>query len=389
MRSAAGVAAVVLLLPACGGSGADKAGGGDNERPVVLTIATRETNDAWVNFAAAVETESHGTVRVEPRTGWRAAEGDYERATIADVREGIVDLAEVGAGVWDTVGVTSFRSLVAPFLIDDMDLQRRVLESPLVPAMLDGVRPLGLVGLAVLPGELRRPLGLTRTLLGPEDYVGARVSSRAGRVGRATWAALGVRPMTGAAAVGAVGAESDPATIDSNRLALQASSLTSNVVLWPRVRTIVAGRRAFEQLTHAQQDALLRAGRSAIEPALQRVEGDEVRGLDRSCRRGTLRLVSASRRERAALVASVRPVYAALERDSRTREQIEAIRRLRGGDRATPAVVHCRASVVSQTSATATSLDGTWRMTVSRDELIRLGTPPVEAAAVRGRWTYT
>jgi len=240
MRSAAGAAAVVLLLTACGGSG-DKAGGGADERDVVLTIATREPNDAWVNFAAAVAAESHGTVRLEPRIGWRAGEDDFERATIADVREGVVDLAEVGAGVWDTVGVTSFRPLVAPFLVDDMDLQRRVVESLLAREMLDGVRPLGLVGLAVLPGELRRPLGHTSALVGPGDYAGARIRSRVGQVGQATWTALGARSTSGSVQEDVDGEETDLPTVDSSRLDASPSRLTSNVVLWSRMRTIVAG----------------------------------------------------------------------------------------------------------------------------------------------------
>jgi len=148
-------------------------------------------------------------------------------------------------------------------------------------------------------------------------------------------------------------------------------------------------RRALERLTPEQRDALLRAGRSAIEPALQRLEGDEARSLARTCRGGALRFVSASPRQLAALGAAVRPVYAALERDARTRRQVEAIRRLRGPHAASAAVASCRHRPKRGASAAATPLDGTWRMTVTRAELIRLGTAPIEAAAVHGSRTYT
>ena len=380
--------ALALAQTGCEGSNSDKAGGGE-DRLVILTIATREENDAWVNFAAAVEAESQGTVRLAARTRWRAGEADFERATIADVRSGAVDLAEVGAGVWDTVGVTSFRAVVAPFLIQDLALESRVLESPLVQTMLEGVQAVGLVGLAVLPGELRRPFGISRHLLGPEDYSGASVASRVGRVGRATWAALGARPVVGAAGETADVAENDLATIDSNRLDASARSLTANVVLWPRVRTIVASRRAFEKLTVGQRQALRRAGRRAVEPALRRVEADEVRALARICRRGTLRFRSASASELSALTASVQPVYALLERDPRTREQVEAIRRLRARGSLSPTTVNCSGSGVRQAPTAGSPLDGKWEMTVTREELIRLGTPPIEADGVRGRWTYT
>ncbi len=380
--------AIAAAATACTGSG-DKAGGQAVDATVVLTIATREPNDGWVDFAAAVLAESHGTVRLEPRIGWRAGELDFERTTIADVRGGVVDLAEVGVGVWDTVGVQSFRALVAPLLISDLNMERNVLSSPLARAMLEGVRPLGLVGLALLPGELRRPFGVTRQLVGREDYRGALVVSDAGRVARATWEALAARPVSGRSVSSADGTALDLATIDGNGLDTSAHALTGNVVLWPRVRSIVIGRRAFERLTAAQREALRRAGRTAVEPAFRRVEGDEVRALARICRRARLPFVLAGRHELAALRAGVRPVYASLGRDPRTRVWLDAVRRLRGSDPTSAAAVGCTADASAPPPGVASPLDGMWRMRVSREELIRRGTPPVEADGVHGRWAWT
>ena len=59
------------------------------------------------------------------------------------------DSASVGARVWDTMGVTSLRALVAPFLVDSLALERRVLESPLAAKMLAGLDRAGVVGLAL------------------------------------------------------------------------------------------------------------------------------------------------------------------------------------------------------------------------------------------------
>ena len=53
------------------------------------------------------------------------------------------------------MGVTSFQALLAPFLVDSLELERRVLESPLATRMLEGVEQAGVVGIALLAGPLR------------------------------------------------------------------------------------------------------------------------------------------------------------------------------------------------------------------------------------------
>src|SRR5207244_6643586 len=115
----------------------------------------------------------------------------YESKTIDAVRRGQADLGAVGARVWDAFGVKSFRALVAPFLVDSLALEQRVLAGPLAARMLAGLDRAGVVGLAVLPGPLRRPLGLSRRLVGPADYRRATIAIRLGGVARATFRALG------------------------------------------------------------------------------------------------------------------------------------------------------------------------------------------------------
>ena len=80
-----------------------------------------------------------------------------------------------------------------PFLIDSLALERRAIDPPFAGRALAAVRKTGVVGIAVLPGRLRRPLGLTRPLLRPDDYRGARVAIRLGRVAEQTLHALGAR----------------------------------------------------------------------------------------------------------------------------------------------------------------------------------------------------
>ena len=188
--------AVALATSACAGSGVDKAGGTRTKPPVVLTLANHEDAPEDLRFwIEEVQRRSDGSLRIEVTNRWREQEADYDKGTIADVRAGKVQLAKVAACAYDTVGVTSFQALLAPLLIDNPTLERRVLASDLAGELLAGTGKLDLVGLAVLPTDLRKPLGLSRTLVGVEDYRGARIGVREGRVAKATITALGATPV--------------------------------------------------------------------------------------------------------------------------------------------------------------------------------------------------
>ena len=179
------LAAVALFAAAaaCAGSDADKAGGEPKAKPIVLTL---ESEDDLIlsgapEFADALERLSSGSMRIEFVAAGRGAQVNYDRGVVQDVRDGKAQLGIVGVRVWDTLGVTSFQALLAPFLVDSQALQRRVLESPLAVRMLDGIETARVVGVAVLPGPLRRPFGISRILAGPEDYQGAKIGDPARR----------------------------------------------------------------------------------------------------------------------------------------------------------------------------------------------------------------
>ena len=380
------VASAVVLVPAtaCSGSGADKAGGDrkaeTTAKPLTLTLFSGDPTFA-PEYAAAVARLSRGAMRIRITVGGN--QPDYERGTVRYVRSGRAQLGSVGARVWDTMGVSSFRALVAPFLVDSLELEERVLESPSVARMLKGIDRAGVVGLAVLPGALRRPFGVSRRLLGPEDYRGARIAIRYGGVARATFAALGASTQgyhVGALPAAADGAELDLNTIAENGFDARAKSLTSNIVLWPRPQTIFANAATFARLTPAQRQILRRAGRAALAPEIARVVKDDNAGLASICGRGTVALESASAAEVAALRRAVRPVYAELNRDAITKSLIAEIGKLRDG---LPADTAQCASAASKVEG-ASQLEGRWRVSSSREDLLAAGTPAAEAERQSG-----
>jgi C4-dicarboxylate-binding protein DctP len=362
-------AAVVVVSAACAGGGSgDKAGSEAGGNSVVLTLAAYDERDA-MEFAEAVEQLSEGSMRIDVSLR-PYGDPDYERHTAEDVLAGRLQLAQVGASVWDTLGVTSFSALVAPFLVDNLALERRVLESPVADRMLAGVERAGLVGVALLPGELSVPWGISRPLVRPRDYEHARFGTRPGRVARATLRALGatVRRFVPGLPSGLDGAEFDAWVIAYERHNRQAGWLASNVVLWPTPQTIVMNTDAFRGLRPAQRSVLRRAGRRALVPVLERIVRDDQRLLELICERGRPTLATASAAELRALRKSVRPVYVALERDPQTRRFIAAIRELRRGTKA-PGRTRCTRAPVPAEKAQASPLDGRWQVTWTRDDL--------------------
>src|SRR5215469_7840519 len=190
------VLAVLAVLAGCGGPGLDKAGGSQARRPVVLTMANfLGDSEELDGFAGEVLRLSGGTMRVDIRSGWRLGQVNFENGLIGDVRAGKGDLGVVGSRAWDSVGVSSFRALDVPLLIDSYALQDRVARSPMIGQMLQGLGPLGLAGIGVLPGPLRKPLGIARPLLKPADYAGLRIGVQQSLVADATMRALGATPV--------------------------------------------------------------------------------------------------------------------------------------------------------------------------------------------------
>jgi TRAP-type C4-dicarboxylate transport system substrate-binding protein len=368
------LATVALAAAACSSSGADKAGGTRTKPPLVLTLADHEQGpdqvQAWIE---EVQRRAGGSLRIQVTNHWRDQEVASDKATIADVQAGKVALAKVTAGAYDTVGIDSFQALVAPLLIDNPTLERRVLESDLATKMLAGTGELGLVGLAVLPTDLRKPLGVTRPLVTVEDYRGARMGVGEGELAKATVTALGATPVgtvPGGPLRGLDGLELDLGSIKENGYEQQATALTANVTLWPKPVTVVINRTVLESLTAAQQAALRQAGPAAVarQLAFLRTLAEEDRAL--LCRRG-LRFVRASGRDLAGLRRAVQPVYDQLEANADTRSLLQRIRAMKRAIAAPPDAPACAPSSAAPATANqqATALDGVYRTSFTREEL--------------------
>jgi TRAP-type transport system periplasmic protein len=108
-------AALVAVAVGCAGSGGDKAGGAVSGRPMVLTLESEDhlSLSGATEFAAAVKELSGGSMRIKLVPARRSLEVMFEKGVVDDVRTGKAQLGIVGVRVWDTIGVTSFRALLA------------------------------------------------------------------------------------------------------------------------------------------------------------------------------------------------------------------------------------------------------------------------------------
>ena len=378
--------ALAVLTAGCGGSGGDKAGGNGGGERIVLPLSTPDALYAHDEFAAAVERLSGGSMRIQVRGDPREPDSKEESKVVSDVARGDVPLGIVDVRVWETKGVVGLRGLAAPFLIDSLELQKDVLVSPLAARALESLESIDVIGIALLPGVQLRPFGVSRTLVAVEDYRGARFGIRPSIGGNALLRAFGADVRVYAPDVLAEldGAALDVLTIAQESYDERAHALTSNVVLWPRFQTVFMNRAAFEALTSAQRQVLLRAGREAISAVLADIEIDEAQALDTICERGKLRLAVASDEDLARLLQAAAPVYDELRQNAETRTLIAEIGALRRETPAPGPALRCSGVSTPSPSSTA-ALEGRWRYgPITPRELLDAGLGPRDAQTLSG-----
>jgi TRAP-type C4-dicarboxylate transport system substrate-binding protein len=388
MRRATLIAALALLLAGCGGHPrANRVGGQAAPTARTLLMADGGTDPGELEaFVKRARDLSGDTLRIKLRDSWRAGQTTWETGVIRDAQAGKADLGWAAPRAWDTVGILSFRALNAPLLIDTYALQEKVLMSPVVKPMLAGLAPLGLVGLGILPGQMRRPFGLRQPLLRPEDFAGRTLGVQESNVADATLRALGARtirlPVTRVDPSRYDGLEQRVGTVDAWYSA-HGGYFSANVNLWPRPMVLFVNARVFASLTASQQDALRQAAVRQIRPQTADVIGLDRESSGNICRAGRVKLETATDADLAALRRAVRPVYGQLERDPATRSAITAIEQLkRDSPPAAPDTLPaCHMTAAGSTKRTA--VDGTWTMTTTRRDA-----PPDYLAENWGRWIF-
>jgi TRAP-type C4-dicarboxylate transport system substrate-binding protein len=383
------VAGLLALVAAAGCSGSTDKAGGKKDSPVrVLSVLNPRGPGEVQPFGEKVAELSGGNLRLQIQSGWEKGSISSEADAIHTVQSGAADLAIVPARAWHSVGVTSFDALIAPLEIDSMTLQQKVLSSDIATDMLDGVKRVGLEGIGMLPGPMRKPAGITRALSAPTDYVGARIGFSPSAIADRSLRALGAVPVEsgfdGASISADDGIEQQVSSISANRYDRAVTTITVNVNLWPRPMVIVAGAKVFASLTGAQRSWLRSSARDVLDATTKVQMAFDTEDLGSMCRRGKVKLVSASSVQLVQLRAAFAPVYEWLRQDAATARYLDEIAALRA-DSAVPyqlEALSCAgittgprppASAATGTATAPSRLDGVYEVTLSEADLRAAG----------------
>jgi TRAP-type C4-dicarboxylate transport system substrate-binding protein len=371
MRLVAAVAGLATAVAACTSNVPNRVGGSLDGNVTVITLANdnggvpAQLTD-WIN---EVHDLSHGSIRIDVKTSWRAGEPSNEVQTVQDVKRGKVDMAWVGARAMDRVGVSSFQALLAPMLVDSYDLESSVFQHGIPAQMLAGVGAVGVVGVGVLPGPMRKVMGVSKPFLTPADFAGSRIADQDSALTQMTLHALGATAVpvpAGAKLHGVDGYEQQLESIAGNRYDETSKFITANLNLWPRPLVVIAGKAAWAKLAGPQRDILRKAG-AALLPAIDASRQEDEQALPVLCR-GGMTLPTALPQQLADLRTAVDPVYAALRRDASTNKWLDQIQALKEQLQAAPESASCAG--ISATSPPASPIDGTyWRRSTPADIL--------------------
>ena len=384
--------AVVLVATAgCGaGTTATKAGGA--HRPMTLRMGSNDRPgepgaDEIEQFARRVDERSNGRIHVEPV--WRStgeAVPDADQHVARRVVSGDLDMGLIPSRAWDTEGVTSLRALNAPFLIQTEELLDKVVTGDLAGRMMAGLGPAGVVGIALIPDELRHPFGFASPLLGPGDYEHKVIRAPTSATVRSMFEAFGATitedPVNAESQAGMESA------YDNN----PSGTATANVTFYPKVQSLVVNEDVYGKLDDTDRGILVDAAADTQTWRMQQMPSDAT-AAERFCTHGGA-VVLASDDEVAAIEHAAQPVYDELERDPETKDLVDAIRRLAAKDDSepsSPTATTCgRPGPVTTASPESSSLNGIYRFEVTDDQLRAAGiTDSASTAENHGVFTWT
>jgi TRAP-type transport system periplasmic protein len=356
-------AAAVLAMSGC--QAQDRAGGQADVEVKELTFAI--TSDAptqikaWAN---EVDQLSKGTLKVTFVKDTRAGQPKYEAGTIADVSAGKVDMAWVGARAFDQASVTSFQALLAPLLIDNLELQGKVFDAGIPQEMLSGLDNPDLVGIGVLPGPMRKVLGIRKPFTKPGDFAAAVVGIQDSGVANQTFHALGAtaKPVPASSKLDGLDAyEQQLDSIQGNQYAAHAKYVAGNLNLWPRPLVIIANRAAYDRLSADQHEIMVAAAKDAVTVAMEAERAADTNAATSLCKAG-LTFAQSSDADLEAFEKALAPVYATIRNDPANATWLDRIAGIKQSLHRAPDSAQC--SDVAADEPQASRYDGTYQMNV-------------------------
>jgi TRAP-type C4-dicarboxylate transport system substrate-binding protein len=345
-------------------------------------------------FINQVKTLSNGEITIEPI--WDAAnesQAGFEGRVIQLVKGGQADLGLSASRAWTSEGIKSFEALQAPFLIDNEALAQAVAKSDITTRMLGDLSQSGVVGLTLWLEDLRHPFSLLpeKPILSPADIAGRNIRVTDTGLSQKLIETLGGIPTTGEG--GYDGAESG---LLQARTLSGTPTTTGNITFFPKYQVLFANGAAFDKLSEAQQ-AILRQAAAAAQKRAIAEHPSEVEAANTWCSDAGA-VVLASDEQMAAFEKAAQPVFDRIEQDPLNAELVAAIKELKGKTLASPGVQACEYELAQQIPTTDASAqtwstglppNGVWQVTLTNDDVIKMGVSKAKAPDWSGVYNFT
>jgi tripartite ATP-independent transporter DctP family solute receptor len=349
-RALAGVAVLGLALglAACGDDDDDAASGdtagGSAETTLnigYVTTAQHPYGLALQAFADKVAADSGGKLAINllPTYG-----GGNDLTLLDDVSGGTVDGGSISSAVWDGKDVTSFEALQLPFLITSYAVESAVLNSPIAADMLKGTEKLGITGLAIHEGGLRKPLVNGACLKAPADFKGVKIRSVESPVLVDGLSALGANPtplpladVYLALKQGTVDAmEANLGLVFTQKFYEVTKCITGNVNLWPFPTVLGMNTEKWNSLSEEEQGWLTAAAAEIDDESISILTNPSSTLVADLCAAG-LKFGTATPENQKALRTAVDSVYEKYTANEETGAFVTAIEEIKAETPAPPA----------------------------------------------------
>jgi len=337
MRFTRRIAGVVLALILVGvGLALAGCGSSSNTKTLKLGYVTGPTHPyglALTQFASQVDQASGGKLKIDLLPVYA---GGNDINLLNDIKGGVVSMGSVSAAVWSTEGVTSFQALQMPFLVSNYKLEGAVLASSIQQQMLAGTQALGLHGLAIHEGGLRKPVSAGACLTNLAAFNGVKIRSVQSSLLTDSLAALGASPQALplsevylALKNGTVNAlEANLGLVYTNKYYEVAKCITGNVNFWPFPTVLSINNKTWNGLTAQEQGWITSAANKLPAESLAIVANPASPLVANICATG-MKFATATPEALAALKAAEAPVYTKYTADPTTGRfvsQIQAIK---------------------------------------------------------------
>ncbi|WP_345800467.1 hypothetical protein AAIB33_13440 [Microbacterium sp. AZCO] len=387
-RFAAAAAMAGLIIAGCAActvdaTAADRAGGTPSPAPTTLRIA----GAGWEvhEYADQLFEASGGRLQLDPMDwsetdsafGWEA------KYLIEAVKSGKVALAAVPAASLGDLAVASLDPLLAPFVVDSLAMEAKLLEDDdITSALLQDVPKLGVEAIGILPGSLAHPFGTSGPLLSASDFAGAPISTSRGQIVDRTFALLGTKfvewEKNGARFDNIHGSLLPVMAIPDNDFHKAGRSVTADVTFWPRPVVIIGNTAALAALNQGERRTLSDVTRSSARSIVGGHAEDDRVGTAWSCGVG-MTFPLAGKAAIDGLRAEVRPLIdeiAATDVGAKVFARIAELRPTTPPE--TP--LHCIPTPANWPTKTSDRLDGTYIADVTRADRLAQGYPEYNIA---------